>query len=117
MRREQGRFVSGAEEPAKEFDPEAWRYNELSPPSWMASTRRRFSQKKASFGAARKEGSYGSSACSLCRVGCAQEERIRLCDLLRGERREAAGQAKLRNHDGGSAELDGLVEGTRRDSR
>jgi hypothetical protein len=40
--------------PAKEFNPEARRHNELSPPSSMASTRRRFSDEKASFGAARK---------------------------------------------------------------
>jgi hypothetical protein len=40
--------------PAEEFDLEAWRHNELSPPSWMASTRRRFSFSKASFGATRK---------------------------------------------------------------
>src|SRR5260370_22770880 len=117
MRREQGRMLSGAEKPAKEFDPEAWRYNELSPPSWMASTRRRFSQKKASFGAAQKERSHGSGSRSLCRAGCSQEKRIRVRDLLRGKWRKAAGEAKLRDHDSGSVELGGLAARGGRDSR
>ena len=45
---------NGAWKPAKESDPEAWRHNELSPPSSMASTRRRLSLKKASSGAAQQ---------------------------------------------------------------
>ena len=36
--------------PAKESDREAWRHNELSPPSQMVSTRRRISNKQVSFG-------------------------------------------------------------------
>jgi hypothetical protein len=54
--------VSGASEPAKESGLEAWRHNKLSPPSAMASTRRRISFSKASFGAARKEVSDASSS-------------------------------------------------------
>src|SRR5229473_3562337 len=83
----------------------------------MASTRRRFSQKQASFGAARKERGHGSGSCSLCRTGCAQEERVRLRDLLRDERREAAGEAKLRDRDGRAAEFGRLAERTCRDPR
>jgi hypothetical protein len=52
MRREQSSCFGGAEKHPTEFDPEACRYNEVSPQSWMASTRRRFSLQKASFGAA-----------------------------------------------------------------
>src|SRR5258708_4043975 len=60
---------------------------------------------------------HGSGSCSLCRTGCAQEERIRLRDLLRDERREAAGEAKLRDRDGRAAEFGRLAERTCRDAR
>jgi transposase len=51
LRPGRGRFFSGANEPAKESDREAWEYNELSPSGFFGmSTRRRFSQWKASSG-------------------------------------------------------------------
>ena len=40
----------GADKPAEESDPGAWRYNELSPLPLAASTRRRFSYQKAPSG-------------------------------------------------------------------
>ena len=69
VRRQEVVPLSGAAQPAKESDLEAWRHNELSPPSSMASTRRRFSFSKASFSAARKGQSHASRAGTLRGVG------------------------------------------------
>src|SRR5580658_6344493 len=109
MRRVQGRLVNGAEKPAEEFDLEARRHNELSPPSWMASTRRRFSHKGASFGAARKERNHGDRSAALRRTGCTQEKRVRLHHLLRSSRGET-GEATFWNHDPGLAASGRLAE-------